>query len=95
MTNDAVKNPKHYFHPSGIEVIEITRYESFLRGNIIKYVMRAPYKGNELQDLKKAAQYLQWEIERIERGLGVEDMVEELTDVSMDTDNFAVIEEDG
>lgn len=56
----------HYqAHPSGVEVIEITQYESFLRGNIIKYIMRAPYKGTELEDLEKAAQYLQWEIERV------------------------------
>lgn len=67
--NDAVKHPNHYYHPSGIEVIELTRHESFLRGNILKYVLRAPYKNNELEDLKKAAQYLNWEIERVERGL--------------------------
>ena len=95
MTNDEVKNPKHYFHPSGIEVIDITRYESFLRGNIIKYVLRAPYKGNELQDLKKAAQYLEWEIERIERGLAIEEMVGELSEVSLDTDSLGALEEDG
>lgn len=53
-------------HPSGIEAIQITRHESFLRGNIIKYLLRAPYKGAELSDLKKALQYLQWEIERVE-----------------------------
>lgn len=57
---------EHYrSHPSGIEAIEITQYESFLRGNIIKYVLRAPYKGDELADLEKAAEYLQWEIERV------------------------------
>ena len=72
--NDPVHHPNHYFHPSGIEVIDITRYESFLRGNILKYVLRAPYKGHELQDLKKAAQYLQWEIERIERGVSAKDI---------------------
>ena len=63
--NDQVNNPSHYFHPSGVEAIQITRHESFLRGNIIKYVLRAPYKGSELQDLEKAAVYLQWEIERV------------------------------
>jgi hypothetical protein len=63
--NDPVKQPAHYEHPSGIEVIQITRHETFLRGNIIKYVLRAPYKGSELQDLEKAAVYLQWEIERV------------------------------
>ena len=48
-------------------MIEITRHETFLRGNVIKYVMRAPYKGNELQDLLKAQQYLEWEIQRVEQ----------------------------
>lgn len=57
----------HYkSHPSGIEAIEITQYESFLRGNILKYVLRAPYKGSEYEDLLKAAEYLNWEIERVE-----------------------------
>lgn len=66
MYEDTVKRPNHYqSHPSGIEPIEITKHESFLRGNIIKYVMRAPYKGRELEDLKKARQYLDWEIERV------------------------------
>lgn len=65
---DNVNHPKHYTaHPSGIEPIEIVKHETFLRGNVIKYVMRAPYKNNELEDLKKARQYLDWEIERIER----------------------------
>jgi uncharacterized protein DUF3310 len=64
--SDRVNNPSHYQHPSGIEVIDITRHESFLRGNVLKYVLRAPYKNNELEDLKKAAKYLAWEIERVE-----------------------------
>lgn len=63
---EAVEHPSHYQHPSGVEVIEIIKHESFLRGNIIKYVMRAPYKGAELQDMLKAREYLSWEIERLE-----------------------------
>ena len=62
-----VEHPKHYnVHPSGVETIDIIRQESFLRGNIIKYVLRSPYRGKELEDMRKAAQYLQWEIERLE-----------------------------
>jgi|688.fasta_scaffold361087_1 hypothetical protein len=65
--DDPIKHPKHYTsHPSGIEPIEICAYETFYRGNVIKYVMRAPYKGTELHDLKKARQYLDWEISRVE-----------------------------
>lgn len=69
VSDDPVNTPSHYQHPSGIEVIEITRHESFLRGNVLKYVLRAPYKGNELEDLKKAAKYLAWEIERVENAV--------------------------
>lgn len=68
--DEAVNHPNHYYHPSGVEAIQITRHESFLRGNILKYVLRAPYKGNELEDLKKASVYLQWEIERLETEQG-------------------------
>jgi hypothetical protein len=71
---DLVNSPRHYIHPSGIEAIEITRHETFLRGNIIKYVLRAPYKGTEIQDLEKAAVYLQWEIERAKRETLGEDL---------------------
>lgn len=64
---DTIKRPSHYAgaHPSGVEPIQITKHETFVRGNIIKYVMRAPYKGKELEDLLKAQQYLAWEIERV------------------------------
>lgn len=41
-------------------------YESFLRGNIIKYVMRAPYKGDELLDMRKAYEYMGIELARLE-----------------------------
>ena len=37
--------------------------KGYYRGNVIKYVMRAGRKGNEVEDLKKAAHYLQKLIE--------------------------------
>lgn len=62
---DAVNHPKHYTsHPSGVETIQITEHMGFCLGNVIKYVMRADHKGNRLQDLEKAAWYLNREIER-------------------------------
>lgn len=64
---DNVHKPAHYRgHPSGIQPVEIAKHESFNRGNVIKYVMRAPYKDNELEDLKKAKFYLDLEIEMVE-----------------------------
>ena len=57
--DDQVNHPKHYnSHPSGIEAIEICRDLTFDCGNAVKYVMRAPHKGSEKQDLEKAEFYL-------------------------------------
>lgn len=64
---DQVNHPRHYtIHPSGIETIDLTEHMNFCLGNVIKYVMRAPYKGKQLEDLKKAAWYLNREINRLE-----------------------------
>ena len=63
---DNVNNPKHYNNnPSGVECIQITRHMNFNRGNAIKYIWRAGDKGNEIEDLEKAAWYLKDEIERL------------------------------
>jgi len=64
--NDVVNHPQHYtIHPSGIETIEITEHMNFCLGNVIKYLMRAPYKGKQIEDLEKAAWYLNREINRL------------------------------
>ena len=62
--SDNVNNPKHYnSHPSGVEAITITEHMSFNVGNAIKYLWRADHK-NGLEDLRKAAWYVNREIER-------------------------------
>lgn len=58
---DPVNSPEHY-RQYPIEVIEITERLNFLLGNVIKYVLRADYKGKPLEDLKKAEWYLRREI---------------------------------
>lgn len=66
----AVHHPKHYTsHPSGVECIDITRHMNFNLGNVVKYVWRAGFKNESLsiQDLEKAAWYLNDEIERRRR----------------------------
>lgn len=64
MTHDAVNHPKHYTtHPSGVECIQITEHMGFCLGNAIKYIWRADLKQDAIEDLKKAAWYLQREIE--------------------------------
>lgn len=67
---DNVQKPDHYTsHPSGVECIEITKHMNFCLGNAFKYIWRAGQKlGNpEIQDLKKAIKYLEFEIERLEK----------------------------
>ena len=56
---DIINHPEHYTK-GGIEVRDfIDSWKlDFNSGNVIKYVVRAPYKGTELQDLKKAQNYL-------------------------------------
>ncbi len=64
--HDPVNHPKHYTaHPSGIECIEVTEWMNFNLGNAVKYIWRAGEKGNLVEDLRKAAWYLNREIERM------------------------------
>lgn len=64
--HDPVNHPKHYTsHPSGVECITITEHMGFCVGNAIKYLWRADEK-NGLEDLKKAAWYINREIEKRE-----------------------------
>jgi len=59
---------KYYKNEQDYDVIDIcTDYNlNFNRGNILKYVVRAGKKDDELQDLHKALDYLQREIEHLE-----------------------------
>ena len=55
---------KHYKNNKVYDVIDICKDFSldFNRGNIIKYVIRAGKKDDEVKDLEKALDYLQREI---------------------------------
>lgn len=65
---DMVNHPPHYTeHPSGVECIQITEHMNFNIGNAVKYLWRAD-KKNGLEDLKKAAWYINREIERQSAG---------------------------
>lgn len=64
--DDAVNHPKHYTsHPSGVEAITITEHMNFCVGNAVKYLMRAGLKGDYVEDLQKAAWYINREIARV------------------------------
>lgn len=64
---DMINHPQHYQH--GIEPIEYIESHNlnFNLGNVIKYVSRAPFKGTELQDLKKAKWFIEREIKRYDK----------------------------
>lgn len=71
--NDTVNSPSHY-NQTKIEAIDIIEdvtagYQSNVKyhiGNAIKYLIRAPFKNNTVEDLKKAVWYIQRAIEKLE-----------------------------
>lgn len=66
MATDMINHPPHYTqHPSGVECIAVTEHFSFNIGNAIKYLWRSGLKGAQVDDLKKAAWYVNREIERV------------------------------
>jgi hypothetical protein len=63
---EAVDHPSHYGGDTVYEAIKVIEAWSlgFCLGNTVKYISRAGKKGKKLEDLKKAAWYLNREIER-------------------------------
>jgi hypothetical protein len=68
MSHDAVKHPSHYAEGRKYEPKDVIRDWglNFNLGNTVKYIARAGKKDDIVQDLKKAKQYLEFEIEAIE-----------------------------
>lgn len=77
--SDMVNHPSHYTwlkEKCGIEVIDITRHLDFDTGNAVKYLLRAGHKSEKgmtdmektIQDLKKAAWYINDRIKTLENG---------------------------
>ena len=62
-TPDSINHPAHYT-AGGIETIDFIEAKklNYNLGNVIKYLTRADYKGNKLEDLRKAQWYLTREI---------------------------------
>ena len=79
--NDNVTHPAHYT-AGGIECIEAIKAMlqghtdpvlGWLAGQVVKYVWRAPLKGKQLEDLKKAQFYLDRMIKEVESQEGTHD----------------------
>jgi len=76
--SDPVNNPSHY-NQNGIEVIDVIETyakDDFRLANVIKYVCRCDYKGKKLEDLKKAAWYLNRVIEELAHEAAAERFVQ-------------------
>lgn len=63
---DNVKHPNHYQGREGMEAIDVIRnflspeeFRGYLRGNMLKYDLRADHKNGE-EDYKKAQVYRDW-----------------------------------
>ena len=70
--HDNVNRPKHYCK-GGLECIQVIKaqltpeqYKGYLYGNVLKYMWRWPEK-NGLEDLQKAAKYLEWLQEEVKK----------------------------
>lgn len=65
---DSVYSPSHY-NTGDIECIDAIKaaltpeqFIGFLRGNVLKYAWRAPFKGHEIEDVSKLIWYAsRWE----------------------------------
>lgn len=68
---DSVNHPPHY-NRFPVEVINITEQLDFNKGNAVKYLARAGYKDgvDELEDLSKAAWYVNRAIEKLKKERG-------------------------
>lgn len=66
-SKEKVNHPSHY--NQGIEAIDIIESWglNFSLGNAIKYILRAPHKDSQIEDLQKAKWYVERELERIQK----------------------------
>ena len=67
---DAI-SPSVYQFPNGVEVRDISAHLTSFGGQAVQYIARSTrldgvVKGLPVQDLKKAIQLLEWEVERLE-----------------------------
>ena len=63
-TTDPVNHPPHYT-TGGIETLDVIRakmssdrFQGYLMGNVLKYLLRCEYKEKRVEDIKKAQFYL-------------------------------------
>lgn len=70
--NDKISHPSHYISGRKYEPKDVIRDWglNFNLGSAVKYISRAGRKDDIIQDLKKAQQFLQFEIDALEQEKG-------------------------
>lgn len=65
---NAVSHPAHYIAGRKYEPRKVIADWglNFNLGNAVKYISRAGRKGNKIEDLRKAIQYIEFEIEELD-----------------------------
>lgn len=74
MEHNAVKSPLHYTEGRKFEPKDVIRDWglNFNLGSALKYIARAGRKGNTVEDLEKAREYLAFEVEALKAEIGRE-----------------------
>ena len=85
---EQVNHPSHYV--KGIEPIEVIESWdlNFSLGNAIKYILRSPYKGKQIEDLEKARWYIDREIERLKKEKDRDILQEIKNNTNLSADKF-------
>ena len=72
-TTDPVNHPPHYT-TGGIETLDVIRakmspdrFQGYLMGNVLKYLLRCEYKEKRIEDIKKAEFYLNALVEEMDK----------------------------
>lgn len=67
MIGGGLAEEQSHYQIAEIQFIEIAQmylspegFKGFLKGNALKYLLRAAHKGTELKDYQKALQYCKW-----------------------------------
>ena len=70
---DPVNHPPHYME-GGIETLDVIRakmspdrFQGYLMGNVLKYLLRCEYKEKRVEDIKKAQFYLNALVEEMDK----------------------------
>ena len=69
VVNDLVEHPSHYVSGRKYEPKDVIRDWglNFNLGSAVKYISRAGRKGDPIEDLRKAQQFIQFEIDALKK----------------------------